>query len=81
MLEARVAPETEVVEGDLLRPATIRAALEGVDTVVYLVHSMSSSRQFDEADRDAARAAVTKACAASRSASSNCRLELVECTR
>ena len=35
VLEARVAPETEVVEGDLLRPATIRAALEGVDTVVY----------------------------------------------
>jgi uncharacterized protein YbjT (DUF2867 family) len=30
-------------------------ALEGVDTVFYLVHSMSSSRPFDEADRAAAR--------------------------
>jgi uncharacterized protein YbjT (DUF2867 family) len=50
-----------VVEGDLLDPATIRAALEGVDTVVYLVHSMSSSRQFDDTDREAARGFVTAA--------------------
>ncbi|HET9938841.1 MAG TPA: NAD(P)H-binding protein, partial [Gaiella sp.] len=61
VLEARVAPGTEVVEGDLLDPTTIRAALEGVDTVVYLVHSMSSSRQFDDTDREAARGFATAA--------------------
>ena len=55
-LRARVAPSTEVVHGDVLRPETIRApALEGVDTAYYLVHSMSSSRPFDEADRRGAR--------------------------
>ena len=51
-----VAPSTEVVHGDVLRPETIRPGLEGVDTVYYLVHSMSSSRPFDEADRAAALA-------------------------
>ena len=55
-LRASVAPTTEVVPGDVLRPETIAPALEGVDTVYYLVHSMSSSRPFDEADRSAARA-------------------------
>jgi uncharacterized protein YbjT (DUF2867 family) len=45
-----------VVAGDVLRPETIAPALEGVDTVYYLVHSMSSSRPFDEADRVAATA-------------------------
>jgi uncharacterized protein YbjT (DUF2867 family) len=61
VLAARVASGTEVVGGDLLDPARIRSALEGVDTVVYLVHSMSSSRQFDETDREAARAFLSAA--------------------
>ena len=47
---------TEVVAGDVLRPETIPAALAGVDTAFYLVHSMSSSRPFDDADRAAAEA-------------------------
>ena len=55
-LQPRVAPTTEVVRGDVLQPATIAPALVGVDTVYYLVHSMSSSRPFDEADRRAALA-------------------------
>ena len=53
-LRPRVAATTEVVRGDVLQPETIRSALVGVDTVYYLVHSMSSSRPFDEADRAAA---------------------------
>lgn len=52
---------TEVVPGDLLAPETLGPALEGVDTVVYLVHSMSSSRAFGEADRAAARGFVEAA--------------------
>ena len=55
-LRPRVAATTEVVAGDVLQPDTLVPALEGVDTVFYLVHSMSSSRPFDEADRAAARA-------------------------
>ena len=61
VLEARVGPATEVVDGDVLDPRTIRAALDGVHTVYYLVHSMSSNRQFDEADREAAHAFVAAA--------------------
>jgi uncharacterized protein YbjT (DUF2867 family) len=55
VLRHRVGPSTEVVAGDVLRPETIPPALAGVDVVYYLVHSMSSSRPFDEADREAAR--------------------------
>ncbi len=54
-LQQSVAPTTEVVKGDVLQPASILPALAGVDTVYYLVHSMSSSRPFDEADRAAAQ--------------------------
>ncbi len=55
-LEARVAPGTEVVLGDMLRPETLRPALEGVETAYYLVHSMGSGGSFAEADRTAAAA-------------------------
>jgi len=55
-LRASVAATTEVVGGDVLQPGTIAPALVDVDTVYYLVHSMSSSRPFDEADRAAALA-------------------------
>ena len=54
LLRPHVASSTEVVAGDVLRPETIPPALVGVDTVYYLVHSMSSNRPFDEADRLAA---------------------------
>ena len=54
-LRARVAPTTEVVAGDVLRPESVVPALRGVAVAVYLVHSMSSSRPFDDADRTAAR--------------------------
>jgi uncharacterized protein YbjT (DUF2867 family) len=64
VLAPRVAPTTEVVAGDLLAPPTLGPALEGVDTVFYLVHSMSSSREFGEADREAAHSFVAAARAA-----------------
>ena len=63
-LRPNVAATTEVVQGDVLRPETVRAALEGVDTMVYLVHSMSSSRPFAQADADAAHAVGEAAVAA-----------------
>lgn len=54
-LDARVVPSTEIVQGDLLDPASLSAALEGVGTAYYLVHSMGSDQDFEERDRSAAR--------------------------
>ncbi|MCL4809831.1 MAG: NAD(P)H-binding protein, partial [Thermoanaerobaculia bacterium] len=39
-LSARAPAGTEVVPGDCLRRETLDAALAGVDTAYYLVHSM-----------------------------------------
>ena len=45
----------EVVIGDLLKPRTLHKALEGVDTVYYLVHSLASGAdRFRALDREAA---------------------------
>lgn len=50
------APEdVGVVEGDMLDPATITPAVEEVDVVYYLVHSMEAGPDFAERDRRAAR--------------------------
>jgi uncharacterized protein YbjT (DUF2867 family) len=53
-LRERVAAATEVIAGDLLDDDALRAALEGIDTAYYLVHSMSSAAAFAELDRDTA---------------------------
>jgi uncharacterized protein YbjT (DUF2867 family) len=42
----------EVVAGDLLRPDTLPAALDGVDVAYYLVHSMGRGADADFAARD-----------------------------
>jgi len=45
----------ETVIGDLLMPDTLAAALKGVDTAYYLVHSMAEGRAgFENRDRTAA---------------------------
>jgi uncharacterized protein YbjT (DUF2867 family) len=45
----------ETVQGDLLEPATLRAAMDGVDTAYYLVHAMAGGRAgFERRDHDAA---------------------------
>ena len=54
-LSGRVAPTTEVVAGDLLDPSALPAALLGVDTAYYLVHSMGSGAGFAALDEAAAR--------------------------
>jgi len=53
-LQPSVAESTQVVKGDVLDPPSLVAAMEGVDTAYYLVHSMVSSRSFEEEDRRAA---------------------------
>jgi len=63
-LRPRVAPNTEVVKGDCLDPASLPPALTGVHTAYYLVHSMGSTGQFEEEDRQAARNFASSACQA-----------------
>jgi uncharacterized protein YbjT (DUF2867 family) len=45
----------ECVEGDVLRPETLPAAMAGVAVVYYLIHSMGSVREFEAQDLAAAR--------------------------
>ncbi|MCL4289848.1 MAG: NAD(P)H-binding protein, partial [Thermoleophilia bacterium] len=53
-LAARVAATTEVARGDVLDEASAQAAMTGVDTAYYLVHSMGSRGEFERDDRRAA---------------------------
>ena len=46
---------TEVVQGDVLDPASLDRALEGIDVAYYLVHSMGAHGDYHEKDRLAAR--------------------------
>ncbi|MDE0333307.1 MAG: NAD(P)H-binding protein [Nitrospinae bacterium] len=55
ILEPHVAPGTEVVHGDLLKPETLPSAMRGISTACYLVHSMASGGDFARADREAAK--------------------------
>jgi len=52
----RVAPTTTVVTGDVLEPDSLCAAMAGVHTAFYLLHSMSSGNGFEGEDRRAAAA-------------------------
>ncbi len=53
VLEARHWP-VEQVQADALDPATLPAALDGIDIAFYLVHSMASGRDFGARDLQAA---------------------------
>jgi uncharacterized protein YbjT (DUF2867 family) len=64
VLREQASAGAEVVGGDVLDAVSVRAAMEGIDTAFYLVHSMGSAGSFEEQDRaaasifaDAARAA------------------------
>jgi uncharacterized protein YbjT (DUF2867 family)/uncharacterized protein YndB with AHSA1/START domain len=48
-------PDVEVAQGDVLQPESLAAAMDGVDSAYYLVHSMSGSHDFHERDLLAAR--------------------------
>ncbi len=48
-------PKVEVVQGDVLQPATLDAALAGMDAAYYLIHSMRGGEDFHERDMQAAR--------------------------
>ena len=53
-LRARGWQGVECVRADALDPASLREALDSIDTAYYLVHSMASSGDFSELDRCAA---------------------------
>lgn len=53
-LRGRVGSTTETVAGDVLDLISLAAALRGVHTAYYFVHSMGADRDFEEADRRAA---------------------------
>lgn len=53
-LRSRVAPGTEVVQGDLLQPASLGAAFFGIDTAFYLAHSMKNGKKFEADEHQAA---------------------------
>ncbi|MFL5301344.1 MAG: DUF2867 domain-containing protein [Anaeromyxobacteraceae bacterium] len=48
------APRVEVARGDVLTPASLAPALEGVEAAYYLVHSMGPQPRFHERDLAAA---------------------------
>jgi uncharacterized protein YbjT (DUF2867 family) len=53
-IRSRVQPGTELVQGAVLNPTSLEAALQGVHTAYYLVHLMSGSKDFEKQDRQAA---------------------------
>jgi uncharacterized protein YbjT (DUF2867 family) len=55
VLRPRIGASTEIVQGDVLDRPSLDAAMKGVDTAFYLVHSMGATGPFEEADRAAAR--------------------------
>jgi len=54
VLAARDWPGAELVEADALEPASLDAALAGVEIAYYLVHSMAAGRDFGRLDLAAA---------------------------
>ena len=68
VLEGRTGSLTEVVQGDVLDRISLDAALAGIDTAYYLVHSMGAGGSFEEADRRGAEnfAEAAKAAGISR---------------
>lgn len=53
-LRPLVGPATEISQGDVLDRDSLDRAMQGVHTAFYLVHLMSGSRDFEDADRQAA---------------------------
>lgn len=55
------ADRTEIVEADLLDAESLRPALEGIDVVVFLVHSMGSGKGYAEREATMAHAMADEA--------------------
>ncbi len=51
----------EVIRGDVMTPSTLRAAMQGVHTVYYLVHNMAYGRGYTALELEGARALASAA--------------------
>lgn len=51
---ARLPDGVEVVSGDVLDPASLATALDGVETAYYLIHAMASPHEFAREEREGA---------------------------
>lgn len=60
-IRAKVAPATEVVEGDVFAPWSLDKALEGIHTVYYNIHSLGGKEDFEEKDKIAAENFISSA--------------------
>jgi len=47
--------QVDIVQGDVLEPSTLPAAMCDVDAAYYLIHSMEGSKEFRRRDQEAAR--------------------------
>ncbi|GAA1372009.1 hypothetical protein GCM10009612_64080 [Streptomyces beijiangensis] len=47
--------QVDTVRGDVTDPASVAAALDGIDVAYYLVHALGTGADFEQTDRDAAR--------------------------
>ncbi len=50
-MTGRVRSGTEIVQGDVFDPESLQAAMQGVETAYYLVHSLGATRDFAAEDR------------------------------
>ena len=53
-LADKVGGTTEVVRADIFSVSSLEAALEGIETAYYLIHSMGSAGNFEDTDREGA---------------------------
>lgn len=51
ILQARVGSQVEIVAGDVMDANSVIAAMAGIDTAYYLIHSMGSAGSFEDQDR------------------------------
>ena len=58
------ALQVEIVEGDLGDASSVARAVEGIDVLYYLVHSMGAKGEFEQTERTAATNVATAALAA-----------------
>ena len=48
-------PSVEVIQGDVMDPSTLPAALEGVDSAYYLIHNMSAGEGYTSLEQNGAQ--------------------------
>ena len=64
LVGVRWAERVEIAQGDALEPASLGPAMDGVEVVYYLVHSIGTGSDFENTDRTAATNTAAAAAAA-----------------